>query len=122
MTQKWIGLELDKDIIKPMNKLYSPTTCCFVPSYINSLITNRGADRGSYKIGVTYNERDNMFNAFFSKNGRNLNLGSFSAEEDAAQVYRTAKSNHILEIAKNYSDERVSNGLLLHADLYLNPQ
>ena len=46
------GMSLDKDILIPGNKVYSPDTCRFVPGYINSLLTNAGAIRGDYPLGV----------------------------------------------------------------------
>ena len=46
------GMELDKDILIPSNKVYSPDTCQFVPHHINSLLTDDGANRGDYPLGV----------------------------------------------------------------------
>lgn len=34
------GYELDKDILIKGNRIYSPDTCCFVPSFINRLYTS----------------------------------------------------------------------------------
>ena len=36
---KMKGWELDKDILEEGNKLYSPSTCCFVPKELNKLFT-----------------------------------------------------------------------------------
>ena len=46
------GMELDKDVLIPGNKVYSPEACSFVPGYINSLMTDAGAIRGDYPLGV----------------------------------------------------------------------
>ena len=46
------GTALDKDILIPGNKVYSPDTCSFVPAYINSLLTDAGAIRGELPLGV----------------------------------------------------------------------
>ena len=47
------GMELDKDILIPSNKIYSSDTCRFVPHYINSLLCDSGAARGELPLGVT---------------------------------------------------------------------
>ena len=46
------GMALDKDILIPGNKVYSPKTCSFVPGYINNLLTDAAAIRGDYPLGV----------------------------------------------------------------------
>lgn len=46
------GMELDKDILIQGNKVYSPEACSFVPQYINTLLTNSAAARGSLPLGV----------------------------------------------------------------------
>ena len=47
------GMALDKDILIPGNKIYSPEACSFVPQYINSLMTDAGASRGDLPLGVS---------------------------------------------------------------------
>ena len=47
------GMALDKDILIQGNKIYSPEACRFVPEYINNLLTDAGAARGAYPLGVT---------------------------------------------------------------------
>lgn len=44
---------LDKDILVPFNRAYSPDTCCFVPNEINALLTSRSNDRGVLPLGVS---------------------------------------------------------------------
>ena len=47
------GMSLDKDILIPGNKIYSPKACSFVPGYINTLLTDAGAARGELPLGVS---------------------------------------------------------------------
>src|SRR3990167_7715183 len=55
-TQDWQDYQLDKDILIQGNKVYSPETCCFVPQYVNKMLTQRENLRGEYPLGVHYNE------------------------------------------------------------------
>ena len=50
--QDWHGKCLDKDIVVPRSKLYSPDTCAFVLPATNSFVIARDACRGDYPIGV----------------------------------------------------------------------
>jgi len=52
---------LDKDILVKGNKVYSPDTCIFAPSTINSIFTKRNSKRGDYPIGVTYHKKDKKY-------------------------------------------------------------
>ena len=44
--------QLDKDLLFPGNKIYSPEVCCLVPHAVNSLFTDCGRSRGQYPLGV----------------------------------------------------------------------
>lgn len=94
------GWHVDKDILVKGNKIYSPSTCCFVPQEINSIFT-RGEDRrGLYPIGVTkvcssYKVQLNMY-------GEIKYIGTYKTIEEAFQAYKTAKEEYIKEVADKW--------------------
>lgn len=107
------GYSLDKDIIKKGNKVYSPDTCCFVPSAINSLVIKRKKGRGDLPIGV--GRANGRYRAFLHKR----HLGMFDNPTDAFMAYKKAKEDEIRETAllyyqKRLITERVYNALLNH--------
>jgi hypothetical protein len=105
---------LDKDILIPGNKVYSPDTCCLVTQHINTLLTSCTSSRGDYPVGVSYSKREKKFRAVLSTFGVNKQLGEFKTPEEASIVYLTAKKEHILMIALTQED-RVSNALVTYA-------
>lgn len=118
--QKWEGMDLDKDLLKPGNKLYSPESCVFVPQELNKLLTDGACKRGEWPIGVTFNKRAHMFKAYCRSNGRLKHLGYFNTPEEASEVYKAFKSNHVKEIAEGYkSNTRLYRALISHADLII---
>ena len=52
-TQKWKGMELDKDILVKGNRVYSPDTCCFIPMAINVLFSPGRKKKNNLPQGVT---------------------------------------------------------------------
>ena len=56
ISQDWKGKCLDKDIIEPGNKVYSPDKCIFISNALNSLLTDHAAGRGIYALGVSLHE------------------------------------------------------------------
>lgn len=46
------GKHLDKDILCPGNKVYSPETCVFIDHAINSFVIECNSTRGKWPIGV----------------------------------------------------------------------
>ena len=50
--QEWEGMHLDKDLLVYENKVYSPGTCIFIPSRVNSLFAGRREQKGIYSPGV----------------------------------------------------------------------
>ena len=100
---------LDKDILVKGNKIYSPTTCIFVPNFINKLFTKSQKTRGEQPIGVYYNKRDKKYIASLSvsKDGKSIGkyLSSFDTADAAFEVYKQAKEEYIKEIADEYKDK-----------------
>ena len=94
------SVELDKDIIKRGNSIYSPDTCMYVPHKINTIICNRRNDRGVYPVGVSlYNGK---FGAHCNVDGKTKFLGVFPTEMDAFIAYKTAKEAEIRRVAEMY--------------------
>lgn len=116
IKQEWQGLHIDKDILYPGNKLYSPTTCCFVSLAINSLLTNHALDRGKYPQGVNWSKWHKKFQAKISINSKSKHLGYFNTIEEAELVYKIAKKKYIIKLAQTQAP-RIKAGLLLHAEL-----
>ena len=93
--------DLDKDILVKGNKIYSPETCCFVPSEINCLFIRNKRFRGKYPIGVT--KIGKYFTARLSKGfGNRVFLGNFKTETEAFLVYKQAKELYLKELAEKY--------------------
>lgn len=62
--QDWEGKQIDKDILFPCNKIYSPETCCFVTNDVNMFIVESTASRGKYLIGVSFDKERYLFESF----------------------------------------------------------
>lgn len=114
--QDWQGLQLDKDIIEPGNKVYSPSTCVFIPRAINVIMTDAGASRGECPIGVCRNGK--RFQSQLTVKGKSKYLGLYSTIEEASDAYKQAKSAYILDVIEQHPtlDERVKQSLTAIAE------
>lgn len=98
------GYALDKDILVKGNKVYSPTTCCFVPPYINSLLSNGSHRNGRYSKGVLQC-KSGRFRAYY----RRKSLGMFNTPEEAFYQYKRHREAYIKEMAqKAYHNNEIS--------------
>ena len=107
--------QLDKDILAKDSKVYSPETCCFVPSEINNQFVLRQKARGKYPIGVSYNKSRNKFESQITRYGKGTTLGMFGTPEEAFYCYKEAREGYIKEVAEKWKDridERVYQVLL----------
>lgn len=91
--------QLDKDIICPNCKIYSPETCCFIPCEINSAFSQVNKHR-SMLIGVT--KRCSNYTASINIKGIVTHIGNFSTELEAFQAYKELRENHIKQIAEKW--------------------
>ena len=99
VSQDWKGKQLDKDLIKHGNKVYSPETCVFVDSQVNSIFTNTTDSEG-----FTFNKKIKKFVAKCRVDGKGFHIGAYDSKEDANKAYIDFKVNHVREIADRYSD------------------
>ena len=100
------GYQLDKDIIRQGNTMYSPDTCCFVPREINSLLRKRiGNNHNCDGIPTGVERVGNKFVAILTANGRKSILGRFENSDDAFECYRKAKEERIHNVANKYFAE-----------------
>ena len=108
--------QLDKDLLVKGNKVYSESTCVFIPAEVNTLLTKRTASRGEYLIGVYWHKKGKAFKAQISKNkGKREHLGYFKTEIEAFNAYKTAKESFVKEQAEKWKDkidERAYNALM----------
>lgn len=112
-AQDWEGKELDKDLLKVGNKLYSPDFCVFVPPELNAFTTDSRADRGEYPLGVYLHRESGRFKAQCSNPsiGRQEYLGYFDNPEDAHKAWRKRKHELALMYADQQTDPRVAEAL-----------
>jgi hypothetical protein len=129
--QDWRGKELDKDILRPGNKVYSPDNCMFVTRQINSLLHVRG-DRttplkpithvrqleNTLPQGVWFDLGAGKFRAEFTANGKKHYVGLFRDSRAAALAYRKAKAAHIKEVAMQ-QEPRLRDALIRHSEALL---
>ena len=100
------GWHLDKDLLVKGNKVYSESTCIFIPSEINSLLVKSTASRGEHLIGVYWNKRNKAFVAKVSKSKGNRDyLGLFKTELEAFNAYKKAKETFVKEQANKWKGQ-----------------
>lgn len=116
-TKNWENLNLDKDVLVPGNKVYSPGTCAFIPKYINSLFTQSDSIRGEYPLGVSRDkiasDMKNYLTKSFRASIRDRNadkrraeyLGMHATPEAAHKAWQKAKVRHILDYIEKYRKE-----------------
>ena len=111
--QDWDGKCLDKDIVVPRSKLYSPQTCAFVLPATNLFVTARDASRGEYPIGVSLYKQTGKYNARCNNpfTEKTEHLGLFSTPEDAHEAWRKRKHEIAQLVAATESDPRIVEAL-----------
>ena len=91
-------LHLDKDILYPGNKIYSPYTCLLVPQRINMIFTNKPNTRG-LPNGVV-KTKDDRYEAVCNKK----KYGIYDTVEETFAAYAKAKEDIIKQVADEYKD------------------
>lgn len=120
-TQPWEGKQLDKDILFPGNKIYSPDKCVFVPQAVNLFVVERGFHRGEWPIGVHFDKYTQRFKAECRNpfTDRTENLGRYDTPEEAHQAWLTRKLELAKLIANTLDDKRVADALVSRYENYI---
>ena len=103
-------MHLDKDILIPGNKLYSPENCLIVPQRINMLFVNRPNNRG-LPNGII--KTANGYEAKY--NGKSV--GKYCTVHEAFEKYAIQKKDAICRVAEEYRKfipEKLYMALLAH--------
>jgi len=92
------GWQLDKDLLVPGNKHYSPKTCVYLPQDLNKAIMSVQVDPIRKDLGVT--KRKDKYVSSIKANGEVKHLGTFDTEEEAHKTYMVKKIEQLESITK----------------------
>lgn len=111
--QDWEGKQLDKDIIVPGNKVYSPETCAFVSRDLNYFILDSPKRRGQCPIGVRWHARDKKYHARCNNPFTRQYewLGMFDCPKNAHLTWKRRKHELACQYADMQTDPRVAEAL-----------
>jgi hypothetical protein len=123
-TKDWEGKQLDKDILIPGNKKYSPDACLAVNNHINSLKLidpRKYLDDHPYPQGVYLrrNKGPNTYAARIQTDGKSEYIDTFPTVEAASSAYCKKKAEYLRELAEKQDQEPIlKEALLRWADIY----
>jgi len=102
-------MNIDKDILKKGNKVYSPENCIFVPERINNLFSNLSPKGRGLPIGVMPHVKcENIYIASCLteiSNNKNGYIGSYKTTTEAFDAYKSTKEAFIKRVADDYKDK-----------------
>lgn len=108
----WEDWQLDKDILNPGAREYSPQNCMYVPPEVNQLF--KSTKSGKYMKGVEASGK--KFKAYCSVDGKKICLGTYPTELEAHKVHMKWRKARLTELAEKYKEyEKLSAALLEHA-------
>ncbi|PHX32560.1 hypothetical protein AO278_08105 [Pseudomonas syringae pv. syringae] len=114
LQQCWEGMVLDKDLLVPENRIYSPDTCAFIPAWLNNFLSNLVPKTRSLPMGVA--TARHRFTARYGCRESAVVIGHFDTPEQAHAAYRryrlTEMRSRIARYLEDYSsDSKVSEAL-----------
>lgn len=110
----WRGKDLDKDLLFPGNKLYSPETCAFIDTKTNRFLVSSHSVNGEFLIGTSFDKGRGKFisrcrNPFTNKMKA---LGYYHNEIDAHLAWKKHKHELACQLAELQTDPRVAKALM----------
>lgn len=110
---EWDGKHLDKDILRPGNKVYGPDTCVFVTAKLNTFMNDHGAARGKWPLGVFWHGKVGRLKAQCRNpfTGKRESLGYFDCPNKAHEAWRARKHELACQYADMQTDQRIAAAL-----------
>lgn len=110
------GFSLDKDLLKPGNREYSPDACIYVPQWLNTFTIDCGAVRGEFPIGVCLHDHIGKYRSRCCNpiTGKRHYLGTFTTPEEAHEAWLNYKLNLADQLKPEMDaiDPRIHNNVL----------
>lgn len=113
-TKNWEGNHLDKDALSSESKIYSPDTCAFISSTINSFINDSLKSRGDMMLGVSWSASSGKFMAKCRDpiSEKQVYLGVFASEIDAHLAWKKKKLEILERMKGEIDDKNIYNSLV----------
>lgn len=97
------GWHMDKDILVIGNKVYSPDTCIFVPSWLNYFVIEMTTNKGQYPCGVGKLSGSSGQTPYISQCNNPITkkrdyLGVFDTPELAHEAWLSKKREHVVAL------------------------
>ena len=100
-------MEIDKDILIPGNRLYSPETCCIVPSKVNSVFQRGNVKERNLPMGICKRKGRDCYmvqcNNPIDETWRRYR-GDYKTIEEALNVYKRDKEFVIKQVSEYYKE------------------
>lgn len=115
-NKDWRNCSLDKDLLGN-GKLYSPDTCVYLPSYLNSFISIKSKKgtclTGVHYIGSSLQTKLKPYRALCRDpfNLRKPHVGYYSTELEAHKAWQAKKHEYAWLLAEQQQDSRVAKAL-----------
>ena len=104
------GWQIDKDLLTD-NRQYSPESCIYIPSWLNTFTIGCDSTRGEFPIGVDYHKKSNSFRSRCRNpaNGSREEITGFKTPEDAHLAWRARKLEYAAQMKNEMDaiDERI---------------
>lgn len=110
--QDWEGLNLDKDLLFPGNREYSPSTCIFITSELNSIISASTNKMKLLPTGVSWHQRMGKYRAACSFRDYPRHIGYYDDINEASRKYQEKKLKYAKIIASEQTNPKVAEAII----------
>lgn len=104
------GYVLDKDLLKPQNKVYCEEFCRFIPKRLNVLLTSYKRKENGLPCSVSKNKVTGKYKMVAVLDGKYKTKGGFNNPEDAFNHYKMLRQDYIInESSKMLTDSAINS-------------